>query len=84
MPKYPKGLRHQAPGCELELKTPPGQSLTLENQTTDNEIDLERDGLLLSYYHTRISASRSRDMAVITGNEDMTQDTTVASMRHPA
>ncbi len=31
---YPKGLRHQAPSRELELRTPPDHSPTLERQLT--------------------------------------------------
>ena len=45
--EYPNGLRHQAPGHEFELRTPPDYSPIHERQSTTRETDLVRDSFII-------------------------------------
>ncbi len=71
--EYTKGLRHQAPGHEFELKTPPDHSLIPERHVTTRETDLFATRL---YYSLLTSASGGRDTTITTVDEDMTPDVT--------
>ncbi len=72
MSEYPKGLRHQAPSHELELRTPPDHSPTPGRQLTTRETNIFAR---LLYYSNPISASGGKDTTTITVDKDMAQDT---------
>ena len=75
MSECPKGLGHQAPGCELELSSPGHFANTWD---TNNETDLVQDGFIITVL---ISASGGRDTTTVTVDEDMTRDIHTRGLR---
>ncbi len=73
MSEYPKGLEHQAPGRELELKISPDQFTNTREREYTNTGPISFKTAL--YYSNLISASGGRDTTTITIDENMAQDT---------